>query len=325
MFKHFFWFARHPADERESLLLSLAYQRALAATWTGLVLFLFAASPFSGFLQSISIDHTITVLEAIILVGMVAGWTVVRHEHMEFKSVSHAHRLPFSKLVLIWITATFVGMLPIVLQPRLFYVSIFSVFMVFIISTMIWTANWMKSYTIHSRLLGIFLVPFQTIGFLLCPTMSLKNRIIQTVVLSFGAILVPIALWIPFTEKVATASGFSGPIVIGYEHTEGFIPVIVDYRIVGGLQEGDLVEFRSTYSGSNIKKQWNHDFLYGRVNSVDGDIISVEVLDAVGESSNSAEPDIIRLINDHHTEIVPRASILAKVITDAPLAHWMYR
>ena len=325
MFKHFFWFARQPADERESLLLSIAYQHALAATWAGLVFFLFAASPYSGFLRSISIEHAITILEIIIFAGMIAGWTSVRHEHLEFKPISHAHRLPFSKLVLIWIAITLAGMLPVVVQPRLFYVSIFCVFIVFVISTMIWTANWTKSYTLHSRLLAVFLVPFQTIGFLLSPIKPIKTRLFQTVVLGFGVILVPLALWIPFMNSVASASGFSGPVAVGYEHTEGFIPVVVDYRMVGGLQKDDLVQFHSMYSGSNNKKQWNNDFLYGRITSIESDVISVEVLDAVGQSSNSAEPDIIRLINDHHTETVPRSSILAKVITDAPLADWLYR
>ncbi|NBS41711.1 hypothetical protein EBS80_03540, partial [bacterium] len=130
-----------------------------------------------------------------------------------------------------------------------------------------------------------------------------------------------------------------------YEQEEGFIPTVYDYRLVGGVHAGDLVEFDP--KGENLfelkpsrniflidydsrqkramLKQVQGDFILGRVNSVNGDMLSLEVLDAVGESTNSFEPDIVRLIHEHHSVTVPISSVFAKVITDAPLANWLYR
>ncbi len=345
MLKHFLWFSRKPADEREAAILSVAYQRSLAATWAGLVLFFFVVSPYSGVLRSISLGHAVVLLEVVLCASIVAGWTAVRREHLEFKSVLHAHRLAFWKLVVFWLVVTFVGMLPILVQPRLFYVSIFSVCIACVASGMIWTANWTKPYTVHSRLLATFLLPFQTIGFLLDPTASLMRRTLFAVVVTIGAVGVPVAMWVPFVGNVAAAGGFSGPVAVGYEQEEGFIPTVYDYRLVGGVHAGDLVEFDP--KGENLfelkpsrniflidydsrqkramLKQVQGDFILGRVNSVNGDMLSLEVLDAVGESTNSFEPDIVRLIHEHHSVTVPISSVFAKVITDAPLANRLYR
>ncbi|MEI6511280.1 MAG: hypothetical protein WCO25_04530 [Candidatus Uhrbacteria bacterium] len=325
MLKKFLWFSRHPADEREAVILSAAYQRALTATWAGLGLFLFFVSPLSGVMRSVGLDHAVVLLEAVLFASMFAGWTAVRREHLEFVPVSHKGRLAFWNLALIWLAATFAGMLPIFVAPRLFYVSIFGVFVVYVLSAMVWAANWTKSYTLHSRILATFLLPFQTVGFLLEPKAGLARRMLLTLVLTVGVIGVPLAIWVPFMNNVASASGFSGPIVPGIGDGLGFHPIIADYRLVGGLQEGDIVEFGSYYPESNVKMQMHDNFLYGRVNSITGDSVSVEVEDAHGTSSDGREPDIIRIIDDHHTQEVSRGDIFAKVILDAPLSHWLYR
>lgn len=329
MLKHFLWFSRKPADEREAVILSVAYQRALAATWIGLVVFLFAASPYSGVLRTVSVEHVITLLELALLAGMFAGWTAVRREHLEFKPVSHAHRFAFWKLAVVWLVATFAGMLPILVQPRLFYVSVFSVFVVYVVSTMVWAANWTKSYTPHSRLLAVVLLPFQTIGFLLEPKAGLAKRALFTIVLTVGVIGVPVAAWVPFMDSVVMAGGFAGPVAVGYEHSEGFVPAVIDYRIVGGIREGDLVEFNPDISaydmGIGFQKQRANNFVYGVVTAVGTDTVTLEVLDAVGETSDSATPDITTQFRQHHTEEVPVSRVFAKVITDAPLSGWLYR
>lgn len=323
MLKHLLWFSRHPADEREAAILSVAYQRALTATWAGLVAFLFLVSPFSVGFRSVILAHAVLFLELVLVASILAGWTAVRSESLEFKPVVHEGRLAFRKLVIIWVAATFAGMVPVWLSPGLEYGAIFAVFVAFVVAAMAWSWNWTRSYTFHGRMLATVLLPFQTIGFLLEPKASMARRLFLSTILTIGAVGVPLALWVPVVRLVAEPSGFSGPIVPGLvtpgDATGGsFHHDVLDYRLLGGLHEGDVVMFGN-------RKPFADDTDYGVIVHADGRTVTVDVQDAFGQSTDGAYPDVITIVNQHHTKDVPRDQVFAKVIIDPPMSGWPFR
>ncbi len=323
MLKHFLWFSRHPADEREAAILSVAYQRALTATWAGLVAFLFLVSRFSVGFRSVALAHAVLFLEVVLVASVVAGWTAVRREQLEFKPAVHEGRLAFWKLALVWLIVTFAGMIPVWLSPRLEYAAIFCVFVAFVASATAWAWNWTRSYTFHGRMLATVLLPFQTIGFLLEPKARLARRLLLSAILTIGAVGVPLALWVPVIRLVAEPSGFSGPVVPGLvtpgDATGGpFHHDVLDYRLLGGLHEGDIVMF-------GTRKPFADDTDYGVIVRADDRTVTVDIQDAFGQSTDGAYPDVITIVNQHHTKDVPRSLVFAKVIIDPPMSGWPFR
>ncbi len=322
MLKHFLWFSRYPADEREAVILSVAYQRALTVAWAGLGVFLFVVKIGNA-------DHAVAVLQLLLLASMAAGWTAVRYEHLEFKPVVHEKRIAFWKFAAVLFVATLAGMLPVLWRPELLFASIVGVFIIHVISAMVWAWNWTRAYTLHARMLAILLTSLPTIGFLLWPKIPFWKRVLTVFLMMVGAVAVPIAMWVPFMGTVAMPGGFGGPIAIGYEQNEEFLPAVFDYRLVGGIAEGDLIMFGPQKTVDSleysIQTQLEQNFLYGRVLAVDNDVVTVEVLDAISETSDSSMPDITTQFRQHHTEQVALSRVFAKVITNAPLANWLLR
>jgi len=318
MLKNLLWFSRHPADEREAAILSVAYQRALAVLWGGVILAWLYVS-LASTSDSWETPAVLNVLVSLFVVSVLAGWIVVRREELSFKKPYAGKRLAFSWLPAVAVAALVAAMTVTWFTPRLEYVAIVGFITIEQIVFAIWTWNWTRGFTWHGRMVGALLFPMSVVGYQLDRKSSNGSRLLMAFVMHLAFTLVPAALACPFLSTVAMPAGFSGPVAPGYEHSESFVRTVLDYRMVGGLHAGDLVML--PYPG--IVLQSGSRPTYGVVLSVDGNDATLEVIDSVTTSSTSDAPGRIVTEVLKETFSINVDGLAAKVIVNPPFAKYL--
>ena len=319
MLKHLLWFSRHPADEREAAILSVAYQRALAVLWGGVILAWLYVS-LASTSDSWETPLVLNALVSLFVVSVLAGWIVVRREDLSFKKPYAGKRMAFFRLPLAAVVAFVAAMTVTWFVPRLEYAAIVGFIAVEQVAFAVWACNWTRGFTWHGRMVGALLFPMSVVGYQLNRKESNGSRLLMAFVMHLAFTLVPAAMAYPFFETVAMPAGFAGPVAPGYEHNESMVRIVLDKWMVGGLHAGDLVML----PGSIVLPSGSRP-TYGLVLSISGNDAELEVLDSVSTSSTSAEPG--RWVTEARRETfsINIDGLVAKVIVDPPLAGALTR
>lgn len=241
MFKNFLWFAREPADEREALILSVAYRRAMTVLWAGLVGGLFFTTVVPAF-ETISYAALGQAIELLVAFSVIAGQKTLANEDLVFKAVRVDRRPVMSVPVITTFALLAAAMLAVWLSPGLLFVAVSLAFLGSYVAFAATAWAWTKPYTTHGRVLGVVLTPISVLAWLRYDTLATWKRLAVAVIVPSAIASAAATISVAFFSFVSVPSGFVGPVAPGYQSTE-FHRTILDPRKVGGLREGDLATF----------------------------------------------------------------------------------
>jgi hypothetical protein len=282
MFRNFFWFLRDPADEREQALYNRAYRRALLVLWCGIAVVLFVGGVT---VEPATSTVIVTGTEILLLVSYLAGWSALRSEPLEYKTVKIQRRPPFWLLLVVQAVAMLALWLILIAQPGLYIVIAF----LHVISSqfifMVWSWEWTKPFPVHTRILGTIIFAMEIVGLLLAYPGKMWKRVALAVIVPLGFIVLSTLYVIFFLRSVVM------PI---YVATNAFEPelrenstVLVDSTDVD-LSVGDYVVIEAI-DGSLV---------IGRVTEIEGGTVLLQFASS--------------------TESVPRDRVVGTVIPDFP-------
>ncbi len=241
MFKNLLWFAREPADEREALILSAAYRRAMTVLWIGLVATLFYATVAHPF-GTVSFATLGLAVELLVALSIIAGQKMLAGEDLEFKPVRVEKRPAMSVPVIATFALLAAAMLATWISPKLLFVAMAAVvlgsYSAFAATAWVWT----KPYTMHGRVLGVVLTPISVLAWLRYDKIATWKRVMLAVIIPSVIASAVATISAAFFSFVAIPSGYDGAVSPGYE-TAAFRRTILDPRQVGGLKNGDLASF----------------------------------------------------------------------------------
>lgn len=259
MKKNLTWFAHRGADERETSILSAAYQRSIVVLWLGLIV-LWGIAKFDlgqTWLGTYSFETIFTLL---MLISIMSGWWTLRHEELEYASVT-IKKSP-SIITLGAIVAFLFGIAAAVIYTNPLYTWVAIVGFIFaeLAVGAIGTWHWTKPYTTHSRVLASLIFPFQVLGFLAPHKAKTGKRIWCAGLASLYFIITPFTAAITLFNtthlvNVVTWNGVLVPGVIDY-HDQNRLPadshtIILNYRDVD-VAVGDVV----LYNNSQEQQRW---------------------------------------------------------------------
>lgn len=109
--KNFLWFFHKPADEREQLLFSRAYQRALMAIWIVFVVFLALFYP-GAFNTKESVPSYVlgTVMVFSLGISYLAGWTVIHKDELLFEKDPEEVPVPYIRTLIMYLSIEMIVM-----------------------------------------------------------------------------------------------------------------------------------------------------------------------------------------------------------------------
>jgi|GEM_PF-5839785 hypothetical protein len=328
MFKHFLWFIRKPADERETALLSAAYQRALVVLWFGIIVIWFAAR-VAG--ESIISSQGIFILPLLLLLSILGGVWTLRDEELEYKNVK-IERTPSLAVMAIIASLLFLAALGLVyLNAGYLWIAAIGFTIAELALGAYATWRWTAGYTTHARLLGSLIFPFQTLGYL--STDNRKYRVSYMLLSSFWFLVAPIIIAIILLSLPSHTfvgylqwDGYLVPGVFDSALEGNQVPashrVILDYRDTD-VAVGDIVQYNKLVNniidvGGNGQMHPGINESFGRVMAINGENVTLDVSDGESQSVNSALADGILLTELHHTEIIRKSDIIATAIINAP-------
>ncbi len=241
MLKNILWFACEPADEREALILSIAYRRAMTVLWAGLVGGLFVTAVIPAF-ETISFAALGQAIELLVALSVIAGQKTLANEDLVFKAVRVERRPAMFVPVIATFALLAAAMLAVWYDPGLLFVAVALAFLGSYVAFAATAWSWTKPYTMHGRVLGVVLAPISVLAWLRYDRIATWKRVVVAVVIPSVIASVAATASVAFFSFVSVPSGFVGPVAPGYQSTE-FHRTILDPRKVGGLHEGDLATF----------------------------------------------------------------------------------
>jgi hypothetical protein len=335
MSSHFFWFARRGADEREVSLLQRAYGRSLVSLWLGIIILWLIAKTTIG--ENILNGYGFaTVLGLLILLSILAGASALQGEELEYEKVALGKKPSFILVLLSVLLCALVGGGLIYLNASYLWIALLGfAFIEYVIGAFAaW--KWTEGYTLHARLLGSLIFPYQVIGYFLEPKASKKLRALYVALTSFWFMVVPLICLVALSAgsrfiSFQTWNGYLVPGVIESK-IEGWEPgaarhIILNYQDTD-VAVGDIIRYNAlvpdvtvTYGDGTVSPRHTETVeKYGRVISVEGDTITVDVSEGESMSGDTAKYVGVLLTPLSHTEVITSKDVVATVLVNAPLA-----
>lgn len=354
MKKNLTWFAHRGADERETSILSAAYQRSIVVLWFGLIV-LWGVAKFDIGQEWLGVYGFETIFALLMLLSIMSGWWTLRHEELEYASVT-VKKNP-SIIALGAFVALLFGIAAAVIytNPLYTWVAIVSFIFAELAVGAIGTWRWTKPYTTHSRVLASLIFPFQVLGFLAPHKAKTSKRLWCAGLASLYFIVTPFTAAIALfgtthTVGIVTWNGVLVPGVIDY-YDQNHAPadshaIILNYRDVD-VAVGDVVFYNKLaktikmeeYEPGSFRPAGvisdNGDFVpvyddehpyqtiqkYGTVLSIDGDTVVVDVSDGAATITRSETPNETSFREDSHQETIKASDVVATVLINAPFAN----
>ncbi len=318
MFKNLLWFSRQPADERETVVLTKAYQRGMLALWVGLIAVWLVAmmipsntSITMGSLAGTVFDVTHLTVKTILMVllfgSILAGWTAVKDEELEYAPLPKRPKAGILGLVGLSVLILLAGAGLVLWQTSLEYVAIVGVMFALYLLCAWWAWRMMIGYTLQARLLGALIFPLPTIGWLVSREFTVPVRLLSAVSALVLFCFACLGAAIPLFTKVAMPVAYNGWTMPG-EVNSSFHRIIHDYRDKA-VKIGDVVFIPNVPGG----------YPYAYVRQIDGDKITVEVAEGESQSVTSARPGEVVITHPTHFAVITKDEIEAKVLTNVPL------
>jgi hypothetical protein len=353
MKKNLTWFAHKGADERETSILSAAYQRSIVVLWLGLIV-LWCVAKFdlsASWLGNIGFESIFALL---MFLSIMSGWHTLRHEELEYAPAT-IKKSP-SIITLGAIVALLFGIAATVIfvAPLYTWVAIVGFIFAELVVGAICAWKWTKPYTTHSRVLASLIFPFQVLGFLAPHKAKTSKRIWCAILASLYFIGTPFTAAIALFDNahlvdVTTWNGVLVPGIVDYTDQNHVAPrthnIILNYRDTD-VTVGDVILYNKLAKTIKMEEyepgsfrpagdfDTNGDFVpvyddahpyqtiqkYGTVLSVDGNTLTVDVSDGTATATRSETPNETTFSEESHQETVQASDVVATVLVNAPLA-----
>lgn len=353
MKKNLTWFAHRGADERETSILSAAYQRSIVVLWLGLIV-LWGIAKFDIGQEWLGSYGLETIFTLLMLLSIMSGWWTLRHEELEYASVT-IKKSP-SIIALGAIVALLFGIAAaiIFISPLYTWVAIVGFIFTELAVGAIGAWLWTKQYTAHSRVLASLIFPFQVLGFLAPHKAKTGKRIRCAVLASLYFIVTPFTAAIALFDTARTvgittwggslvpgiidyydpnhAPADSHAIILNYRDTDVAVGDVVLYNKLAKTIKMEEYEPGSFRPVSLISDNENfvpvyddeHPYQtiqkYGTVLSIDGDTMIVDVSDGTATITRGETPNETTFSEESHQETIKGSDIAATVLINAPFA-----
>lgn len=353
MKKNLTWFAHFGADERETSLLSAAYQRSIVVLWLGLIV-LWCVAKFdlgAAWLGDFGFE---TIFALLMVLSIMSGWWTLRHEEFDYASVT-VKKSP-SIIALGAIVAVLFGIAAAVVffAPLYTWIAIVGFILAELIVGALGTWKWTKTYTAHSRVLASLIFPFQVLGFLAPHKAKLSKRLWCAGLASLYFIVTPFTAAIVLFDNthlvgITEWDGVLVPGIVDYTDQNHVAPtthnIILNYRDTD-VVVGDIVLYNKLaktikmeeYAPGSFRPAGDFDthgdFVpvyddahpyqtiqkYGTVLTIDGDSLTVDVSDGTATATRGETPNETTFVENSHQETVKSSDVVATVLINAPLA-----